>query len=139
MKLLLPSLEHTIQKVCSIVESVDTGIDLAFGEVNTIVVDFNDHLAVTRSLTTPATLYLLLAENSPNQKSITFKEDTMLVLSRKKNEKITIAKGTPYETTIVIVDLRPSCVRIGIECDRSIPIVRNEIDNDIVVGDADPR
>ncbi|MDA0283071.1 MAG: carbon storage regulator CsrA [Planctomycetota bacterium] len=47
----------------------------------------------------------------------------MLVLSRKKNEKIIINESI----VITVVDVRGDRVRIGIEAPRDIPIHRQEI------------
>jgi carbon storage regulator len=47
----------------------------------------------------------------------------MLVLSRKKNEKIIINESI----VITVVDVRGDRVRIGIEAPRDIPIHREEI------------
>lgn len=52
----------------------------------------------------------------------------MLVLSRKKNEKIVIGEG---ENAIVVsvAEIRGDRVRLGIEAPKSIPIVRQEVQN----------
>jgi carbon storage regulator len=49
----------------------------------------------------------------------------MLVLSRKKNEEIVI--GSDGGIRIVIVDIRGDKVRLGIECDKSVPVHRREV------------
>lgn len=51
----------------------------------------------------------------------------MLVLARKVNEKIRIGEGDKA-VFITIVRLDSKTVRIGIEADRSIPVVRCELD-----------
>lgn len=47
----------------------------------------------------------------------------MLVLSRKKNEKIVIDENI----TITIVEIRGDKVRLGIEAPREVPIHRSEV------------
>lgn len=46
----------------------------------------------------------------------------MLVLSRKKGEGIQIG-----DAVVTVVDIRGTIVRLGIEADREIPIVRLEL------------
>lgn len=47
----------------------------------------------------------------------------MLVLSRKKNEKIVIDE----HIVVTIVEVRGDRVRLGIEAPRSVPVVREEV------------
>ena len=47
----------------------------------------------------------------------------MLVLSRKKNEKIVIDENI----VITIVEVRGDRVRLGIDAPRSVPVVRQEV------------
>jgi carbon storage regulator len=47
----------------------------------------------------------------------------MLVLSRKKNEKITIGDNI----TITVVDIRGGKVRLGFDAPREIPVHREEV------------
>ncbi len=47
----------------------------------------------------------------------------MLVLSRKKNEQITIGD----DITIVVVDIRGDKVRLGIEAPKEVPVHRREV------------
>lgn len=54
----------------------------------------------------------------------------MLVLSRKKNERIIIEVGGK-KVEIVIVELGPDKVRLGFEADKEIPIHRQEVYNAI--------
>lgn len=51
----------------------------------------------------------------------------MLVLSRHKNERIVIAAGTPFETTVVVVDIRPDKVRLGIQAPPGVTVNRIEV------------
>lgn len=50
-------------------------------------------------------------------------EQTMLVLSRRRNESIIIAD----DVTITIVEIRGDKVRIGIEAPKEIPVHRREV------------
>lgn len=54
----------------------------------------------------------------------------MLVLSRKKNEKIVINETI----TITVVDVRGDKVRLGIEAPRDIPIHRSEVRDAIIAA-----
>lgn len=47
----------------------------------------------------------------------------MLVLSRKKNERIVIND----EITIIVVDIRGDKVRLGVEAPKEVPVHRHEI------------
>lgn len=49
----------------------------------------------------------------------------MLVLSRRKQERITIG----HDITLVIVEVRGDKVRLGIEAPRDVRIMRTEIDD----------
>ncbi|QDT99656.1 hypothetical protein V144x_51690 [Gimesia aquarii] len=51
------------------------------------------------------------------------RENGMLVLSRKKNEKIVIDENI----VITIVEIRGDKVRLGIEAPRDVPIHRSEV------------
>ena len=55
----------------------------------------------------------------------------MLVLSRKRNEKIVVEAfdkdGNPIELCFTVVDVRGDKARIGCEAPKSIPVHRNEI------------
>lgn len=51
----------------------------------------------------------------------------MLVLTRRRDESIIIAEGTPYETKITIVRLASDAVRIGFESNKLVSIRREEI------------
>lgn len=57
----------------------------------------------------------------------------MLVLSRKKHEKIRI--GT--DITLAIVDIRGDKVRIGLEAPKSTPIHREEVYQEILSSGGD--
>jgi carbon storage regulator len=47
----------------------------------------------------------------------------MLVLSRKKNESIVIDN----DITVVVVEIRPDKVRLGIEAPSDVPVHRREV------------
>ena len=53
----------------------------------------------------------------------TKRRNTMLVLSRKKNEKITIGDNI----IITVVDIRGGKVRLGFDAPREIPVHREEV------------
>jgi carbon storage regulator len=61
-------------------------------------------------------------------------EVLMLVLSRKKNEKILLGD----DITIVVVEIRGDKVRLGIEAPREMPVHRKEIYDAIHHSDAVP-
>jgi len=50
----------------------------------------------------------------------------MLVLSRKKNEKIVIGEGAE-KVTLVIVEIRGDKVRLGVEAPKELPVHRQEV------------
>lgn len=50
----------------------------------------------------------------------------MLVLSRKKNEGLVIGAGTPYETHLVVVEIRGDKVRLGVEAPTDVSVNRIE-------------
>jgi carbon storage regulator len=52
-----------------------------------------------------------------------WKESSMLVLSRKKNESIIIND----DITIVVVEIRGDKVRLGVEAPKEVPVHRNEV------------
>ncbi|MBK8916441.1 MAG: carbon storage regulator [Phycisphaerales bacterium] len=54
----------------------------------------------------------------------------MLVLSRKKNEEITMTVQTPsgpIVITLVVVRIGPGTVRLAFDAPRDVPIVRSEL------------
>lgn len=55
----------------------------------------------------------------------------MLVLSRKTNERIVIAAGTPFETVVAVVEIRGDKVRLGIDAPPGITVNRQEVQNEI--------
>lgn len=57
----------------------------------------------------------------------------MLVLSRKKDERIVIGGGI----TITIVEVRGDKVRVGIDAPRDVPVHREEVAAAIVRGGID--
>jgi carbon storage regulator len=59
----------------------------------------------------------------------------MLILSRKRNEKIKIGD----DTEITVVDIRGDQVQIGIDAPRSVPVHRHEIYEEIKAGEKSPR
>ncbi len=60
----------------------------------------------------------------------------MLVLSRKKNEKILIGKNGEIE--IMIIEIRGDKVRVGIQADKDVPIHREEV-YDIIKKEAEEK
>jgi carbon storage regulator len=50
----------------------------------------------------------------------------MLILSRKRNEKIVIGSG-PNKITIMLVDIRGEQAQVGIDAPRNVPVHRQEI------------
>ena len=52
-----------------------------------------------------------------------YKEWTMLVLSRKKNESIVINN----DITIVVVEIQGDKVRLGVEAPKEVPVHRREV------------
>ena len=59
----------------------------------------------------------------------------MLVLSRKQDEVLIIGEA-PNLIKIVVVEIRANnSVRLGIEADKSVPVHREEVYNDIHKGD----
>ena len=62
----------------------------------------------------------------------TMKENTMLVLSRKKNESIVINN----DITIVVVEIRGDKVRLGVEAPKEVPVHRREVYDAIRRNDA---
>jgi carbon storage regulator len=58
----------------------------------------------------------------------------MLVLTRKKNEKIVIGEGES-QIVITVVEIRGDKIRIGIEAAKGIPIHREEVYNSIHKND----
>lgn len=47
----------------------------------------------------------------------------MLVLSRSRNESIVIAD----DITITVIEIRGDKVRLGVECDKAVPVHRKEV------------
>ena len=58
----------------------------------------------------------------------------MLVLSRKKNERIVIND----DITIVVVEIRGDKVRLGVEAPKEIPVHRREVADAIKRGESKP-
>jgi carbon storage regulator len=58
----------------------------------------------------------------------------MLVLSRKKNERITL--GSNAEIEIVVVEIRGDKVRLGINAPKELPVHRREVYDAIKRGEA---
>lgn len=54
----------------------------------------------------------------------------MLILSRKRNEKICIGDNI----VVMIVDIRGDQVQVGIDAPRAVPVHRQEIYDDIRAG-----
>ncbi len=55
----------------------------------------------------------------------------MLILSRKKNESIVINN----DITIIVVEVRDSKVRLGVEAPKEVPVHRKEVYDAILAGD----
>lgn len=51
----------------------------------------------------------------------------MLVVSRKRDEKIVMTTADGSEIEIVVVRIEPNKVRLGIQADKSITILRSEL------------
>ena len=62
----------------------------------------------------------------------------MLVLSRKKNEKIIIGDG-PSKITIVVCEIRGDKVRLGIDAPKEIPVHRHEVYEAIQKDNEEPN
>lgn len=60
----------------------------------------------------------------------------MLVLSRKRGEKIVIGDRV---LVVTILDVRGSTVRLGFEADTAIPILRGELVSPLLDGRHDDR
>lgn len=51
----------------------------------------------------------------------------MLVLSRKRNERIVICRGGEVLATVTLVEVRADKARLGFEADQAIAIHREEV------------
>ena len=59
----------------------------------------------------------------------------MLVLSRKKDEKIVIGDNI----TIMVIEIRGDKVRLGVDAPKEVPVHRREVYDAIQRGDAPPQ
>lgn len=55
----------------------------------------------------------------------------MLCLSRKLGERIVIGAGSPFETTLTILDIRGDVVKLGFDAPQNVTIHRKEIQDAI--------
>lgn len=51
----------------------------------------------------------------------------MLVLTRRQNESIVIARGTPYESRVTVAQIREGKVRLGFEAADHVTVHRHEV------------
>lgn len=62
----------------------------------------------------------------PSSQAVVFEGSTMLVLTRKTEEKITIGQGDA-KVVVTILKIQGDKVSIGIEANKQTPIFRNEL------------
>ena len=55
----------------------------------------------------------------------------MLILMRREEEEVVIARGTEYETIIKVISLSKDKVRLGIEAPKHMTVNRREVQNKI--------